>query len=32
VHWNDYDTVGHFAAMEDPPMFAAEVQQFLKKL
>jgi len=32
VHWQDYDTVGHFAAMEDPPIFTAEVQQFLKKL
>lgn len=32
VHWADYDTVGHFAAMEDPPIFAAEVQDFLSKL
>jgi microsomal epoxide hydrolase len=32
VHWNDYDTVGHFAAMEDPEMFTADVQQFLKTL
>jgi microsomal epoxide hydrolase len=32
VHWNDYDTVGHFAAMEDAEMFTADVQQFLKTL
>lgn len=32
VHWADYDEVGHFAAMEDPEIFTAEVQGFLKKL
>ena len=32
VHWADYDTVGHFAAMEDPETFTAEVQAFLKAL
>ncbi len=32
VHWNDYDEVGHFAAMEGPDIFVAELQQFLQKL
>jgi microsomal epoxide hydrolase len=32
VHWNDYDEIGHFAAMEDSEAFVAEVQAFLKKL
>ena len=32
VHWQDYDEVGHFAAMEDSEKFTAEVQSFLKKL
>lgn len=32
VHWQDYDEVGHFAAMEDNDAFVAEVQSFLKKL
>ena len=32
VHWADYDEVGHFAAMEDPEKFTAEVQAFLGKL
>ncbi len=32
IHWTDYDEIGHFAAMEDSQTFAAEVQDFLKKL
>ena len=32
VHWQDYDEIGHFAAMEDSATFAAEVHSFLKKL
>ena len=32
VHWQDYDEIGHFAAMEDSEKFTAEVQSFLKKL
>ena len=32
VHWQDYDEIGHFAAMEDSEKFTAEIQAFLKKL
>jgi len=32
VHWSDFETAGHFAAMEDAPQFVAEVQRFLSKL
>jgi len=32
THWQDYDTVGHFAAMEDPKIFTADVQAFLSAL
>lgn len=32
THWNDYDHVGHFAAMEDNVTFTAEVQSWLKSL
>lgn len=32
VHWQDYDEIGHFAAMEDSIAFSAEIQAFLKKL
>jgi pimeloyl-ACP methyl ester carboxylesterase len=32
VHWLDFETAGHFAALEDGEQFVGAVQSFLKKL
>lgn len=32
VHWQDYKTAGHFAALEDGDQFVKEVQDFLLKV
>lgn len=31
-HWKSYDKIGHFAALEDPVFFAADLQGFLDSL
>jgi len=32
VHWSDFDTGGHFAAMETPDLLVADVRAFFRKL
>jgi pimeloyl-ACP methyl ester carboxylesterase len=32
VHWSEYDRGGHFAAMEEPDLFVADVRAFSRKL
>ncbi|HEY6791457.1 MAG TPA: epoxide hydrolase [Trebonia sp.] len=32
VHWNEYDRGGHFAAMEEPDLFVADLRAFSRKL
>jgi microsomal epoxide hydrolase len=32
VHWNEYDRGGHFAAMEEPDLFVADLREFSRKL
>ena len=32
VHWNEMDRGGHFAAMEQPDLFAADVREFFSAL
>jgi microsomal epoxide hydrolase len=32
VHWSEYDRGGHFAAMEEPDLFVADLRAFSRKL
>ena len=32
VHWSDFDTGGHFAAMETPDLLVADVRTFFRRL
>ena len=32
VHWSDFDRGGHFAAMEAPDLFVADVRAFFRPL
>jgi epoxide hydrolase len=32
VHWSDFDTGGHFAAMETPDLLVADVREFFRAL
>ena len=32
VHWSDFDTGGHFAAMETPDLLVADVRTFFRKV
>ncbi|MDR2985830.1 MAG: epoxide hydrolase [Nocardiopsaceae bacterium] len=32
VHWSEFDTGGHFAAMEVPDLLAADVREFFRRL
>jgi pimeloyl-ACP methyl ester carboxylesterase len=32
VHWSDFDTGGHFAAMEAPDLFVEDVRSFFRPL
>ena len=32
VHWSEFDTGGHFAAMEAPDLFAGDVREFFHRL
>jgi pimeloyl-ACP methyl ester carboxylesterase len=32
VHWSDFDTGGHFAAMEAPDLFVGDVREFFRGL
>lgn len=32
VHWNEYDRGGHFAALEEPDLFVADLRAFSRKL
>ncbi|GAA3753496.1 hypothetical protein GCM10022225_42740 [Plantactinospora mayteni] len=32
VHWTEYDRGGHFAAMEEPDLFVADVRTFFGAL
>jgi microsomal epoxide hydrolase len=32
VHWTEFDRGGHFAAMEEPDLFVADVRQFFRQL
>ncbi|MFI7452772.1 alpha/beta fold hydrolase [Nonomuraea sp. NPDC049714] len=32
VHWSEFDRGGHFAAMEEPDLLAADVQAFFRGL
>ena len=30
THWSDFDTGGHFAAMEAPDLFVGDVREFFR--
>jgi len=32
VHWREFDRGGHFAAMEQPELFVADLQEFAQSL
>jgi len=32
VHWTEFDTGGHFAAMETPELLVSEIREFFRKL
>jgi epoxide hydrolase len=32
VHWSEFDRGGHFAAMEEPDLFVADLRAFSRKL
>jgi epoxide hydrolase len=32
VHWNDFDTGGHFAAMETPTLLVDDIRSFFAML
>jgi pimeloyl-ACP methyl ester carboxylesterase len=32
VHWSDFDRGGHFAAMEAPDLFVADVRAFFRSV
>ncbi|WP_413252438.1 hypothetical protein [Streptomyces niveus] len=31
VHWSEFDRGGHFAAMEEPDLFAGDVRAFFRR-
>ena len=31
VHWSEFDRGGHFAAMEEPDLFIADVREFFRR-
>ncbi len=31
VHWSEFDRGGHFAAMEEPDLFVADVREFFRR-
>jgi microsomal epoxide hydrolase len=32
VHWSEFDRGGHFAAMEEPDLFAEDIRAFFSPL
>jgi hypothetical protein len=32
VHWSEFETGGHFAAMEVPDLLTADVREFFRRL
>jgi hypothetical protein len=32
VHWTEFDRGGHFAAMEEPDLFVADVRRFFRQI